>query len=186
MGFTFKPELLPSKTPTEIEVAWSAGVFEGEGCIPQRQPGSRKWNAAVATIVQKDPEILYKMRDWFGGRVRFMRSRTIPEDQQCFVLEISGNNARLFLARIYRFMSTRRKSQVDRTTTFTFLQGNSPEVMTYEEIRTYLDGFELSRYKGGSTPEEQRAYKNRQTRERRSLSRQFKKSEQNNLQGMVN
>lgn len=170
MAFTHKPEHLPTKIPTEIEVAWAAGVYEGEGCCPQRAAGSRKWNAAVATIVQKDPEILHKLRDLFGGKVRFAKGALTNPGSQVFVLEMSGDNARLFLARIYKYLSSRRKAQIERTRTFSFLDSRTPEAMTIEEIKTHLDGFNRTRYKyqRGTTPEAVSAYKNTQKRLRRA------------------
>jgi hypothetical protein len=130
-----KPELDATKTPTAIDIAWSAGVYEGEGTA--RLCGKKKRGLSIA-VVQKNPEILYRLRDWFGGNVRFAKSSTVPESQQCHAWEACGDRARIFIAAIYPFLSVRRKTQVDAIGTLEFLCGKSSEELTLDQLKSQL------------------------------------------------
>lgn len=160
MAYWTKPELNPVMIPTAIDVAWSAGVYEGEGHVRHRKNA-----AALAQVTQKDPEILYKLRDWFGGSVRFARCKTIAADKQCYCWLACGDHARLFIALIYPFLSSRRRIQVDNTEALTFLRGESPEGKSHEELVEYLKVYSKTRYKRILSPEKQ-AIKNKYEHDR--------------------
>src|SRR6267154_2064794 len=104
-----RPDLDATKVPTLIDVAWSAGIYEGEG--HSRLCGRGKRSLAVG-IAQKDPEILYRIRDWFGGSVRYHMARYSGKPYKLHTLHICGDRARIFLAAIYYLLSARRKSQI--------------------------------------------------------------------------
>lgn len=159
-SWTQRPDLEPTKTPTDIDVAWSAGVYEGEGTIHEQRHSS-----ATIQVVQKDPEILYRLRDWFGGKVRPLHAKTVPEDKQCQVWYTCGDKARIMAARIYPFLSARRKSQIDATHTLEFLCGESPEGMSLQRIKEKLNSFTVTRL-GKSVSAIQR--RNKKTRENSS------------------
>lgn len=123
-----KPELDATKVPTEIDIAWAAGIYEGEGHCRLCGHGKRSFAAAV---VQKDPELLYRLRDWFGGSVN-------SNGAWCNVWDICGDRARVFIALIYKFMTARRKMQIDETNCLDFLGAISAEVLNEEVIRELL------------------------------------------------
>jgi hypothetical protein len=50
---------------SEIEVAWAAGFFDGEGCVSAKRAG-RRYNLMIA-VTQIDLRPLLKMRRLFGG-----------------------------------------------------------------------------------------------------------------------
>ena len=62
------------KRPTAIEVAWAAGIYEGEGSCVTNHSGSG-YESFVASVNQKDPEILYRMRDLFGGTIKLCNKK---------------------------------------------------------------------------------------------------------------
>lgn len=126
-----KPELDATKVPTEIDIAWAAGIYEGEGTCRLCGHGKRSFAAAV---VQKDPELLYRLRDWFGGSVN-------TNGAWCHVWDICGDRARIFIALIYKFMTARRKLQVDETNCLDFLGMVSPEVLSERDIRLLLSKY---------------------------------------------
>jgi hypothetical protein len=128
-----KPELDAIKVPTVIDIAWSAGFYEGEGHC------SAVVSKAAIMVTQKDTELLYKLRDWFGGRVYFARCKSVRPDTQCHVWKAFGDRARLFLALVYPYLSSRRKAQADATHILDFLGDRSPSEFDYEEIRSMLD-----------------------------------------------
>lgn len=92
-------------SPTEIEIAWAAGIYEGEGnvVVPTRTNRS-----LVAVVTQKDPWILRKLHMLFSGHVSSFTTdgKTYHRWRAC------GNDGRNFLLAIYHFLSPRRKEQV--------------------------------------------------------------------------
>ena len=113
-----KPELDATKIPTAIDIAWSAGIYEGEGTC--RLCGHTK-RGFMASVTQKDPEILYRLRDWFGGSVRNNGAGT-----GVHTWDICGDRARIFMCLIYEFLTVRRRAQLDGTNALEFLRSASP------------------------------------------------------------
>lgn len=113
-----KPGLEAIKVPTAIDIAWAAGIFEGEGTCSIKGGGKGSYSTTVA---QKDPDLLYRMRDLFGGTVRLYK---VGEKRkfECHRWAVSGEKARVFLASIYPFLTARRKSQIDVTNASYFLE----------------------------------------------------------------
>jgi hypothetical protein len=127
-----KPELDATKVPTALDIAWAAGIYEGEGTCRNCSHTNRGF---MVGIVQKDPELLYWLRDWFGGSIRGLSK------SGCHSLEICGDRARIFLALIYSRLTSRRKIQADETECLEFLQGRSPEGMSASELKTALNNY---------------------------------------------
>src|SRR6266436_5401169 len=96
-----RQDLNATKVPTALDIAWSAGVYEGEGHV--RLCGIKKRGLALA-VSQKDPEILYRLRDWFGGSV----GGPSPTNC-CYKFDICGDRARIFMGLVYPFLSKRRQ-----------------------------------------------------------------------------
>jgi hypothetical protein len=76
------------------DIAWAAGVFEGEGSI----------NRHNLRVAQKDHWLLVKLQALFGGSV-YPRAA-------CSEWHLSGSRARGFALTIFSFMSPRRKAQL--------------------------------------------------------------------------
>lgn len=98
----------PVRQPTDMDVAWIAGLYEGEGTCWGDSKGR-----IMAGIYQKDPEILFWCREMFGGNISQNRHKT--PDKICNIWNLGGDNARAFLQVIYPFMSSRRKMQIEKT-----------------------------------------------------------------------
>jgi hypothetical protein len=128
-----KPELDATKVPTALDVAWAAGIFEGEGTV--RLCGRTK-RGLMVSIPQKDPELLYWLRDWFGGSV----GRPTPKNC-CHTWSICGDRCRMFLGLTYEFFTSRRKSQVEECKALEFLRGKSPVGMSTEDLKVNLESF---------------------------------------------
>lgn len=94
----------PSREPSDIDIAWMAGFFEGEGSVR-----SKKGKNISISFPQKDAEILFRIREFVGGSI----SRTTREETYLHTLNICGDNGRLFLQSIYSFMSSKRKLQIE-------------------------------------------------------------------------
>jgi hypothetical protein len=130
MGIRRKIEHLePTKVPTNIDIAWAAGIWEGEGSCDIRNK-----RRATVVVTQKDPEILYRLRDWFGGSVVARGGA-----DKCHAWIACGDRGRYFIALIYSFLSTRRRVQVDTSEMLSYLGGRNVEELSYQEIWELLE-----------------------------------------------
>jgi hypothetical protein len=86
-----------------MDIAWAAGIYEGEGnARKHRRIGSQ------VRISQKDPWILIRLKKMFGGSI-------LKTNIGIHVLGLHGARARGFLMTIYKFLSPRRKMQALET-----------------------------------------------------------------------
>jgi hypothetical protein len=102
--------LAPTEHPTLLQIAWAAGVFEGEGHCRRYFNDKAKISrgSELVTVGQKDPWLCPRLRDLFGGTVRRHRRQNI----EWHVWTLHGARARGFLMTIFTFLSPRRKQQV--------------------------------------------------------------------------
>ena len=92
-----------TEAPTTRDIAWAAGIYEGEGsCV-------RHDMSACATIGQKDIWLLERMRALFGGSITKPVSSRVCHDWRVF-----GARAVGFLLTIYALLSPRRQAQIRR------------------------------------------------------------------------
>ena len=89
------------RSPTVIDIAWAAGIYEGEGCV-----SSSKGSIKVG-VTQKDPWLLVKLLMLFGGRIYKYKTRPI------FEWHLSGSRSKGFLFTIFTFLSPRRRRQIE-------------------------------------------------------------------------
>jgi hypothetical protein len=94
-----------TKVPTALDIAWIAGFYEGEGSA------SGIKGRTIVQVAQKDPEILFRCRELFGGTITLVRMNT---PHYCHTWKQYGDRARIFFAAIYPYMSVRRKLQIEK------------------------------------------------------------------------
>ena len=94
--------LMPTAEPTEKDVIFFAGFYEGEGSACGHDRGG-----TIVQVPQKDPEVLYRARSLWGGSIRH-------NNRDVHVWVITGDRARIFLQAIYPLLSTRRKAQIEK------------------------------------------------------------------------
>lgn len=111
---TPKDGLEPVRKPSVLDIAWAAGIYEGEGSC-NTAVGHK--SAFTVQVTQKDPEFLYKLRDLFGGSVKGYNNGGFWINHW----RVSGNKARAFLGAIYPMLTSRRKEQIDATGARKFL-----------------------------------------------------------------
>ena len=99
-----KPGLAPTKHPTNYDIAWAAGIYEGEGSCRTSRGGVQ------IHIGQKDEWLCPKLKTLFGGTVAIVQMNGQP----FYNWSLSGARARGFLMTIYMFLSPRRQEQVVR------------------------------------------------------------------------
>lgn len=106
LSTTVAKKVQAARTPTALEVAWMAGIYEGEG---------NAWGsggAVRAHVTQKDPEILYRIREIFGGSIAKLQELK-GRKRICHIWKLHGDASRLMFQAIFPYLSTRRKMQVE-------------------------------------------------------------------------
>ena len=103
--FTTAQDKLPKYKASMLDIAWAAGIWEGEGSI---FPANGKH--LRVTVCQKDPEILHKLRDTFGGVVRSQ----VNYPSEISTWYIYSDRAHGFIQTIFTFLSGRRREQVKK------------------------------------------------------------------------
>lgn len=104
-----KSSIAPVEKPSVIDIAWAAGIFEGEGSIS----GSIGLGVHV---VQKDRWLLDRFARLFGGSVSRRASENPRSGQPLEVhhWRLSGVRAHGFALTVFSFLSPRRRAQVRR------------------------------------------------------------------------
>ena len=85
--------------PSNIIIAWAAGIIEGEGSF-YRHKGSQTVSAS-----QKELDVLFRLQEIFGGNI----TRAPKGIHQW---KANGARARGIMMTIYLFMTHRRKIQI--------------------------------------------------------------------------
>ena len=101
------PLRAPVEHPTTLDIAWAAGIFEGEGYVgvPFAKYGPRH---PIVSVVQKDEWLTERLRILFGGtNKRYGKDRRIYS-----YWRLTGARATGFLMTIYKFLSPRRQQQI--------------------------------------------------------------------------
>lgn len=113
--------------PSTLELGWAAGIYEGEG----HAWGNKGRTAAI--VSQKDPEILYRLRAMFGGRIEMNRANT---PHYLHTWKLYGDRARRFFQMIYPELSSRRQLQIEKVNglRFTGKMQNLREPMSLERV----------------------------------------------------
>lgn len=103
-----KPGLEATEHPTMRDIAWAAGVFEGEGSITYERGSVR------CQVAQKDPWLLLRFKALFGGtivkHINVVTPKGLPSYRSDW--KISGARARGFLMTMYLFLSPRRQAKI--------------------------------------------------------------------------
>jgi hypothetical protein len=110
---------------TTIDIAWAAGIYEGEGTCNYR--------GDTVSIAQKNRWILDKLQSLFGGKVH-----NYLEQNNAHYWRIHGPHARGFLLTIFTFMSPRRRKQIRTEIDFQRLPYQTTKNTTERGIRINL------------------------------------------------
>jgi len=105
-GFAPNPITAPTLHPTVKDIAWAAGIYEGEGSI-YKSPQCGQYRGLKITVPQKEPWILYRLRDLFGGKVSDKTSSVSLSQWR-----ISGTRALGFSETIFVLLSPHRQLQM--------------------------------------------------------------------------
>lgn len=93
---------------TTLDIAWAAGIFEGEGSVQahwQKSKGYRPPAFPAVTVDQKDWWLVLRLQKLFGGVTAQYG------DGRYYRWTLRGPNALGFMLTIYQFLSPRRQEQ---------------------------------------------------------------------------
>lgn len=102
----------------EVEIAWAAGLFEGEGCVA-RQPhhkvngsGTYDYVSYVLKVAMTDEDVIHKLQRVLGGKV--YTRKTVPDRKQAWTWQLAQESEVLRIARLFRpHMGLRRGADLD-------------------------------------------------------------------------
>ena len=102
------PKTAATRVPRHEDIAWAAGIYEGEGSVvvPKSGYGSRR---PAVSLVQKDDWLCNELRSLFGGTVRVYGKKN---GQRYNYWRLTGVRATAFLLVIFKFLSPRRQQQI--------------------------------------------------------------------------
>jgi len=104
-----KKSLDATEVPTELDIAWAAGIFEGEGWATKLKAHTEL--VAVGQMVDKSDWLLIRLKALFGGSIYCSGREGKNKNYRAW--HIHGSRAREFLEKIYPFLSPYRKEQVE-------------------------------------------------------------------------
>ena len=124
---------------TDVDVAWAAGLFEGEGCIHNR--GS---HSIAVSISMTDLDVLEKLSGIYGGKVTPLKVRE-EHWKPSWIWYLYGMNAKNFLEDVMPYLGSRRKARADEAIDrFSFMQHQRDEKI--ELRRKILDMWDTGLY----------------------------------------
>lgn len=101
--------------PSEKDVAWFAGLFEGEGCltfVTDRKSGGGSWRLCLHST---DEDIVLRIQDLFGGKVRLdtaHKKKTTYKPIWQWALYRKDEINKIVTV-LYPYMGIRRKAKFD-------------------------------------------------------------------------
>lgn len=102
------------RKPTTNELWWAAGFLDGEGTFRCRE--AKGGGGQIVSAAQKDPELLDRLAEIFGGRHgKYLSS--ISRKGKRFninIWTINGGRARGVMLTLYKFLSKKRQEEIRR------------------------------------------------------------------------
>lgn len=107
----------PSAIPTDLELAWAAGVMDGEGCILVHAQSGRMGRHGVqgapihelrVVLVNTNKPMLDRFQSWFGGAITKKKKRG-TERRNIAEWRISGQRAAGVLSQLLPYLLVKRE-----------------------------------------------------------------------------
>jgi hypothetical protein len=117
----------------ETDVAWLAGLLEGEGAFSLGPPS--KPTQSRIQLSTTDEDIAARVATMFGVRYHQITHRTntgVRSTKPMFVLQVRGSTAVIWMRRVLPYMGARRTQQIE-----TAIAGYTPKTVRYNRV-TYL------------------------------------------------
>src|SRR5215471_3278635 len=97
----------PRTDITPLELAWAAGLFEGEGCIRINPPANHNYGHIEASVSNTDMDILnFFQSRWPSSRLKKVSVRPDQRDAYCWALQ--ARRALVFLEMIAPYVICQR------------------------------------------------------------------------------
>jgi hypothetical protein len=99
------PPDVPSTSPTLIDIAWLAGLIEGEG--------SFQWHSTpIITLQMTDKDVLERVSLLCGYGITSYTPRGKSTYKQVWGLRMAGSRAVAWMMTLYQFMGVRRRAKI--------------------------------------------------------------------------
>lgn len=94
------------------DIAWLAGLIEGEGCINLNTKG--KWTYLRLTLAMTDKDIIARAAKLLrrDGNFNVEKRRGRSDSKPVYTVSISGKEAIAWLFTLYTFFGNRRRQKV--------------------------------------------------------------------------
>lgn len=96
-------------TPTEVAIAWAAGIFEGEGTIILR----RQWHSIYIRVSMTDEDIIEKLAAIWGTTARVWREDPGGTRKAVYRVSLSSDAAVQWLKLMSPFFGKRRTKRME-------------------------------------------------------------------------
>ena len=96
------------------ELAWLAGLLEGEGCFWLRKPrGARQSCSPYLAVSMTDKDVVERVAKIFGVQVKKKPDQRKAHYKPCWTVQASGPRAALWMNRMLPFMGMRRTARIN-------------------------------------------------------------------------
>lgn len=93
---------------TEVDVAWMAGLLEGEGSFVKRKVGG----LPAISIQMTDEDVIARLADMWGVKYHRSTDSRNPDWKPCFSCAIRGSNAVEVMKLVVPHMGARRSKKI--------------------------------------------------------------------------
>ena len=105
-------EVHPMSMPSSVELAWTAGIIDGDGSITLTRRSKRPFRSPVVAVDSTDVEILHELSRLFGGHT-VTKKKARQHHRQAWAWRLVGSeNIIAFLSQVLPYM--RCKVKADR------------------------------------------------------------------------
>ncbi|MFD4428405.1 hypothetical protein, partial [Nocardia sp. NPDC058497] len=100
--------------PTEVEIAWLAGLLEGEGSFAmiRSRVGGKVYRYPHIIVNMTDRDVIARVAGLFGGSV-YDVPRYIEGRKLAYRAQITGSGAAQWMKDLYPWLGKRRRSRID-------------------------------------------------------------------------
>ena len=101
---------------TKVEIAWLAGLIEGEGCFLRKKRQRGVTFQPIVQIRMSDKDVIDRAAALMGGNVKPMRpsdKTTYPHKKQMWEVRVYDTKARTVMEAVYDLMGARRQAKIE-------------------------------------------------------------------------
>lgn len=100
--------------PTDVEIAWLAGLLEGEGCFSCSKPRQGRRAQLVVYVKMTDADVVVRAAKLIGApSVRRVRDTRKENFSDCYQTRVSGAKAEDTMRLVLPYMGERRVAKIN-------------------------------------------------------------------------